>query len=87
MERYKEKVIRRYVIATLDNPTLYLKKTLQKAEYSFVEDITMATKTHSRKTADTILNYFYSDTNLRDIELVIIPVEITYEILDESEQI
>ena len=86
MTRYKEKVIRKYVIATLDNPTLYIKKTPSLPEYAFVEDIEMATKLMSKKVANDMIGYFYHDTNLRDIDLVIVPVEITYEIIDETEQ-
>lgn len=86
MERTKEKVIKKYVIATLDNPTQYLVKIPQKPEYLFTEDIEKATKTTSKKLANTILDYFYYDTNLRGMELVIVPIEITYEIINETEQ-
>lgn len=82
MNRYLEKKTRKYVIATLDNPTLYLKKTPAKPEYCFVEDIEVATKAMSRKSANLILSYYYSDTRL-DTELVVVPVEITYEIIEE----
>lgn len=84
MQRYLEKKIRKYVIATLDNPTLYLKKTPAKKEYYFVEDIEVATKTMSEKLANSILSYYYSDTGL-DTELVVVPIEITYEIIDYTE--
>lgn len=84
MQRYLEKKTKKYVIATLDNPTLYLKKILAKKEYYFVEDIEVATKTMSKKLANSILQYYYSDTGL-DTELVVIPIEITYEIIDDTE--
>ena len=84
MQRYLEKKIRKYVIATLDNPTLYLKKTPAKKEYYFVEDIEVATKTMSEKLANSILSYYYSDTGL-DTELVVVPIEITYEIIDNEQ--
>lgn len=84
MKKYLEKKIRKYVIATLDNPTLYLKKTPAKNEYFFVEDIEVATKTINRNLAHSILNYYYSDTGMNN-ELIVIPIEITYEIIDDCE--
>ena len=84
MNRYLEKKIIKYVAATLDNPTLYLKKTPAKSEYCFVEDIEMATKTLSKKLMDQVVSYYYLDTKM-DIELVAVPIEITYEIIDYTE--
>ena len=84
MKRYLEKKIRKYIIATLDNPTLYLKKIPAKKEYYFVEDIEVATKATSKKMAESILQYYYMDTGL-DIEMVVVPVDIIYEIIDDTE--
>lgn len=84
MKKYLEKKTRKYVIATLDNPTLYLKKTPAKNEYCFVEDIEVSTKAISKTVMEQILRYYYLDTNL-DMELVIVPIEITYEIIDDTE--
>ncbi len=86
MQKYLEKKIIKYVIATLDNPTLYLKKIPAKKEYYFVEDIEVASKTLSKNLANSILQYYYSDTGL-DTELVVVPIEITYEIIDDTEQV
>ena len=82
MNRYLEKKTRKYVIATLDNPTLYLKKTPAKPEYCFVEDIELATKTLNKRLMEQIIFYYYSDTKL-DTTLVAVPIEITYEIIEE----
>lgn len=78
---YIEKKITKYVVVTMDGK--YLKKTPSKTEYCFVEDIELATKAMSKKMMKTILDYFYMDTKL-DIELVIVPVNITYELVDET---
>ena len=78
---FVEKKITKYVIATIDGK--YLKKTPSKTEYCFVEDIELATKAMSKKMMKTILDYFYMDTGL-NIELVILPVNITYELIDET---
>lgn len=83
MERYLEKTIRKYVIATLGTPTLYLKKVPSKKEYMFSEDIEYATKAMSKNIAEQIKNYYYQDIGF-DIELVVVPVEITYELVDDT---
>jgi len=83
MERYMEKKIRKYVIATFGTPTLYLKKVPSKKEYIFSEDIEIATKAMSQKVAEEIKNYYYEDMGY-DIEVVVVPVEITYELIDET---
>ena len=84
MNRFKEKEEKKYVIATLDNPTFYLKKTPAKPEYVFTEDISIATKAVSYKVAEQIKKYYYCDTGIA-VDLVIVPVMITYEIIDETE--
>lgn len=78
---YIEKKITKYVIATMDGK--YLKKTPAKKEYCFVEDIELATKAMTRKMINMILDYYYMDTGL-EIELVVVPVNITYELVDET---
>ena len=83
MERYLEKKIRKYVIATLGCPTLYLKKIPGKKEYMFSEDIEFATKTMSANLAEQIKGYYYQDIGF-DVELVVLPMEITYELIDET---
>ena len=83
MERYLEKKIKKYIIATLGHPTLYLKKIPGKKEYIFSEDIEYATKAMNENLANQIKNYYYTDTS-SNIELVVVPVEITYEFVDES---
>lgn len=82
MERYIEKKIKKYVIATTDGK--YLRKDVIHGEYYFVEDIEIATKAEKLNTAEDFLKYYYYDTNMSEIELVIIPVEITYELINET---
>lgn len=82
MERYIEKKIKKFVIATTDGK--YLRKDILSGEYHFIEDIEIATKTEKLSVAKDFLKYYYYDTNMSDIELVIIPVEITYELIDET---
>lgn len=86
-EKYLEKKIRKYVIATLDIPTLYLKKTPGKNEYIFLKDIEYCTKAVNKNIAEQIKDYYYQDTftnNNFPIDLVVVPLDISYEIVNES---
>lgn len=78
--KHIEKKCLKYVIATLDSPTMYLKYLLD-GEYSFVDDIEYATKTLKYKLANDIKDYYYKDTGM-DVGLVVVPVEITYELIN-----
>lgn len=82
-EKILEKQVRKYVIATLNNPTLYLKKIYQRKQYVFTDDIEMATKTMSKDVADIIIEYYRSDTG-DAMEMVVVPVEVTYNLIKES---
>lgn len=85
MKKYVEKIDRKYVIATLDIPTQYLRKDVLGGTYCFVDDIEVATKTSRKSIATEVLQYFYRDTGI-NMELVIVPVDITYEIVDEENE-
>ena len=80
IDKHVEKKCLKYVIATLDNPTMYLRYLLNR-KYSFVDDIEQATKTLDYALAENIKGYYYKDTGM-DTELIIIPVEITYELIN-----
>ena len=82
MDKILEKKVTKYVIATLGNPTMYIKKVYQQKRYVFTDDIEYATKTMSKDVAQIILDYYYSDTG-DNMDLVIIPVEITYSLINE----
>ena len=77
-----EKKCFKYVIATLDNPTMYLRYLLD-GKYVFVDDIERATKTLKYKLANDLKKYYYNDTK-DNTDLVIIPVRITYELINET---
>ena len=77
-----EKQIKKYVIATINGK--YLRRDVMKNDYSFVEDIEIASKAINYETAQDVLKYFYHDTGLNSVKLVIIPVEITYELINET---
>lgn len=84
MDRNKfiEQKVRKYVIATLTSPTYYLSKNMLSGKYSFVS-ISGATKYNTFKMARNMLSYYYSDTR-DNIELVVVPVDITYELVYED---
>ncbi len=82
-KKYIEKKVRKYVLATLDQPTLYLLKHPFQKEYLFTDDIEAATKTIKMDVAQYVRNFYYMDTGAK-IDLVIIPIDITYELIDET---
>ena len=80
MNRYKEKEIKKYVIADLSQPTNYL-KSMKDGRYCFIDNIVVATKFVSKITAQEICNECIKNTN---IDLVVVPIMITYEIIEEE---
>ena len=85
MNNYLESALDRYVVATLDNPTVYL--IFKDDNITFTRQISRATKTAGRNTANTIKNEFYAYTGRTDIELVVLPIRISYEILKEENEV
>lgn len=85
MKNYLEKVLYRHVIATLDNPTTYL--IFKDNNIFFTKHISRATKTPSKTTAEAIKNEFYTCTNRTDINLVVLPIKISYELVREENMI
>ena len=82
MNNYLESTLERYVIATLENPTTYL--IFKDENIAFTRQISRATKTAGRNTANAIKNEFYAYTGRTDIELVVLPIKISYEIVKEE---
>ena len=80
MNKYKEKEIKKYVIADLSQPTNYL-KTMRDGKYCFIDNVVIATKFVSKITAQEICNECIKNTN---IDLVVVPIMITYEIIEEE---
>ena len=80
MNKYKEKEVKKYVIADLSQPTNYL-KTMRDGKYCFIDNIVVATKFVSKITAQEICNECIKNIN---IDLVVVPIMITYEIIEEE---
>lgn len=85
MQNYLESVLERYVLATLDSPTQYL--IFKDDDISFTKHIHRATKTAGKKTAQSIRDEFFIYTGLTDVELVVLPVKISYELILEDSMI
>lgn len=85
MENHLESVLNRYVIATLNNPTTYL--VFKDDNIFFTRHISRATKMAGKTTANAIKSEFYAYTDRSDIELVVLPVRISYELLEEHDVI
>lgn len=75
-----EKELNRYVIATFDNPTNYLKAN-GNCNYSFIDNIQFATKFVRYEDA---LEVLYSIKY--EIDLVILSLKIKYVLLEEGDE-
>ena len=85
VNNYLESTLDRYVIATLNTPTDYL--IFKDENITFTKQISRATKTAGRNTADAIKKEFYAYTGRTDIELVVLPIRISYEIIKEENDV
>ena len=84
MKKYHELTLKRYVLATFDNPTQYL-ITEHFGKYSFTDNIQIASKFTNKSLANDMRNYFFNDTKL-DIDLVVVPIEIEYNLIGNIKQ-
>lgn len=81
MDKFLEKKIRRYVIATLSSS--FLARNSINKTYLFT-DIDKATKFKSKSMANNWINYYRQDTGDLELELLVIPVDISYELIQED---
>ena len=79
MKKYLEKEAKKYVIADLSQPTNYL-KSMKDGKYCFIDNIITSTKFINKNVAQDICNECMRNF---DIDLVVIPIIITYEIVEE----
>lgn len=80
MDKFLEKKIRRYVIATLSSS--FLARNSINKTYLFT-DIDKATKFKSKSMANNWINYYRQDTGDLELELLVIPIDISYELIHE----
>ena len=80
MKKYLEKELKKYVIADLSKHTNYL-HSLREGRYNFINNIIVATKFVNKSTAQEICNECIRNMN---IDLVVVPIMITYEIVEED---
>ena len=80
--RHLEKKSRVYVIADPETGQYLYKKPAQEI-YHFVKDIAQSTKCESRNIAHFVMQCYRQDTG-DNLDLVVIPLEITYELINES---
>ena len=80
VNRYKEKESKKYVIADLSDKTNYLISN-KNGMYSFIDNIVTCTKFVNKNVAEQICNECMLITS---IPLVVIPIIITYEIIEEN---
>lgn len=80
--KYLEKKIRRYVVVNVNDGT-YLKKTPGKKQYEFTKNIIRATKTSKRSEAYFLVGIYKDDVGIDADLLTIIPLDISYELIQE----
>ena len=80
IKRYLEKKKMCYVICSMDCKYLMRKHGV----YYFVDDVEVATKFKSRNIADEYIKYYKNDVKNNALETVVVPLEITYELINES---
>lgn len=80
MDRYKEKELKRFVIADLSQPTNYI-RSKRNGNYCLIDNIVAATKFTNKTIAEEVCKQCTRDTS---IALVVVPIIITYEIVEEE---
>lgn len=80
MDKHIEKQILKYIVATMDIPTQYV-RSLGWGKYAFTDNIEYATKTLRRSYAEDIKNDCAKSDLLH--EFVVIPVEVTFSLINE----
>ena len=85
MQRYEEKRIKRYVIASFDSPTLYLYRLPGCSDqYAFTQNIDYAVKTVNQTDALLIKNDYLCQNGIQ-LDLVVLPINIVYELINEDD--
>lgn len=80
MVEHLEKELKRYVIATFDNPTNYIVAN-GNCNYSFIDNIQFATKFVRKVDAETVC---VSCQKVYNFQLVVVPMNIKYSLLEEE---
>lgn len=80
MKKYKEKELKKYIIADLSEHTNYI-MSQKNGNYCFIDNIVVATKFINKTIAQNICNECIRNCKL---DLVVVPLLITYEILEED---
>lgn len=82
-KKYLEKRVKRYVMAAVDNGQ-YLVIIPGRNQYMFTKDIIKATKCQSSFDAKCVIRDYHHDTGDTELDLIVIPLEITYELINET---
>lgn len=80
MNKFKEKELKKFVIADLSNPTNYV-MSKRNGNYCLIDNIVAATKFINKNVANNICEECKQNTG---IDLVVIPINIIYEIIEEE---
>lgn len=78
--KHLEKVDRKYVIASVDDAAYLVYKN---DKYSFVKNISYATKFTNRDIAKKYIKFYAIDTLDNEYKLIVLPLIIEYSLLEE----
>lgn len=81
MVEHLEKELKRYVIATFDNPTNYIVAN-GNCNYSFIDNIQFATKFARKVDAELVCSSCQAKYNF---QLVVVPMNIKYSLIEEDD--
>ena len=82
--KHVQKLLVKYVVASRDlsGEPVYL-RSLRDHKWELVGDIEIATKTLDQETAEIVMDNYYSDLGTNDEDWFVIPVEITWSLIEE----
>ena len=80
--KHLEKREKKYVIVSVDNGMYMVYKN---CKYSFVKNISYATKFVNRKLAERYIDFYAIDTFDNQYKLIAIPLIIEYSIIEEDD--
>lgn len=83
-KKHLEKRVRVYIVADPDSGQ-YLYKKPGYDQYHFFKDVSKSTKSEDRSMAHFLIECYHEDTR-DNMDLVVIPLEITYELINESDE-
>lgn len=78
--KHLEKRDKKYIVGSVEDGSYLIYKN---QKYSFVKNVSYATKFTNKQLAEKYINFYYIDTMDNQYQLVVIPLEIEYNLIEE----